>query len=122
MKLASLLTALTISAGLLTAASPAHARRPIRDRLNRQEQRIREGVATGELTPGEADRLQRNLDRDARHFRHSRRGGLSDSERDRIQDDLDHTSDRIKHDRSNRNYRYNGGYRYNRYYSPYYGW
>ena len=122
MKLASLLTALAISAGLLTAASPAQARRPIRDRLNRQERRIQEGVATGELTPGEADRLQSRLNQDARHFRHARRGGLSGSARDRIQDDLDRNSDRIKHDRSNRNYRYNGRYRYNRSYSPYYGW
>ncbi len=120
-KLTSLVSALIIAAGVALTASPAHARRPIRDRLYRERARIQEGVDSGELSPRQADRLERQLDRNAYHFRRAHhRGHWGDNTRDTIQDNLDRISGRIRNDRSNARRRGYGYYRgYGRDYHPY---
>ena len=85
----------------LTAAVPAEAR--INQRQNRQQQRIANGVNSGQLNARETYRLERREGHIARYEARSRAdgGGLSGRERDRIERMQDRTSRAIyrqKHD------------------------
>ena len=93
---------LLISLGFFTTTSEAG----INDRQDRQQARINQGVISGELTPREAMRLQRQqkrIDRKERRYRSD--GKLTKRERIDLQTDLNKTSKRIskqKHDEQTR--------------------
>lgn len=95
------LAALTLGLGLF--AAPAMAA-PVDRRDVRQEQRIREGMRTGQLSPREAMRLQRQEDRlrfEKRMLRGRQGGMLTQSQRNRLDRQHDRLSRRIyaqKHD------------------------
>ena len=85
----------------LTAAAPAEAR--INQRQNRQQQRIANGVNSGQLNARETNRLDRREDHIANYEARSRAdgGGLSGRERYRIERMQDRTGRAIyrqKHD------------------------
>ena len=86
----------------LTAALPATAQ-PINQREYRQEQRIRQGEATGQLTPAEARRLhylEMRLHRTEARMRWHNGGSLSPWQRRRLQRMADRDSaaiQRLKH-------------------------
>jgi hypothetical protein len=87
------------------AVAPAEAR--INQRQAHQQQRIRNGVASGQLTARETYRLERQEGRIARYEARSRAdgGGLSARERARIEHMQDRESRRIyrqRHDRQGR--------------------
>ena len=96
-----LLCAALIGLAALTAAAPAEAR--INQRQHRQQDRIYNGVRTGELNRREAYRLERREGHIARYEARARAsgGGLSGRERYRIERMQDRTSRAIyrqKHD------------------------
>ncbi len=79
----------------------------INDRQHDQQQRIRQGVRSGELTRSEARRLEMEQARIRRDEARARRSGgrLTPRERARIQRELNHSSRDIrreKHDRQDR--------------------
>ncbi len=89
------LSALTLAVPTLAAG--------VDRRERRQQARIAQGVASGELTPREAARLQRKEARVHRHIERARAdgGGLSPAERARIHRHQDRVSRQIyreKHD------------------------
>jgi hypothetical protein len=95
----------TILAVMLGAAlaSPAVFAQNVHRRQVNQQRRIGEGVKSGQLTPRETVRLERNETRLNREIRRDRRdgGGLSARERgkiDRRQDALSRQIYRQKHD------------------------
>jgi hypothetical protein len=98
---AALLGAATFS----VAASPAEAR--INQRQGHQQQRIYHGIRTGQLTPREAARLERQQVRIARYEARSRADGpgLTRAERirlERMQDGASRSIYRQRHDRQGR--------------------
>ncbi len=90
--------------GLATAGLPVAAEAQINHRQYNQQERIRQGVRSGALTPREAYRLQRNqgrIDR-AEHRMRSSGGRLTYREQARLDRRQDRASARIyrqKHDR-----------------------
>ncbi|MBI5640193.1 MAG: hypothetical protein HZA17_07205 [Nitrospirae bacterium] len=68
----------------------------IQDRIEDQQQRIDQGIASGELTRAEADRMQDNLNRiKADEARLKADGKLTPRERARLNKELDHNSKAI---------------------------
>jgi hypothetical protein len=94
-----LFAAALIGLATLTAALPADAR--INERQHRQQQRIWNGVKSGQLNGRETYRLERREARTARFERRSRAdgGGLSWRERYRIEKMQDRTSRAIRRQR-----------------------
>ena len=93
----------------LLLAAPAflnaeEARRPIKDREERQQDRIGNGVKSGELTPAETARLEKReaeLKKQIADDRAANGGKLTPKERAQVQKELDEISVRIhrqKHD------------------------
>jgi hypothetical protein len=88
---------------LLLPATPAEAGR-IHNREKRQQARIAQGVASGQLTAGETARLEgreARLHRDVRAMRTANGGPLTPGERARVerrQDRLSRSIYRQKHD------------------------
>lgn len=77
----------TAAIATVSAAIPVAAQ-PINQREHRQEQRIRQGAATGQLTPAEARRLQfleMRLHRTEARMRSQNGGRLSPWQRRRLQ-------------------------------------
>ena len=105
-----LIFAAMISAALLVpwtcAQQPATQKDPpptIRQRQKRQQKRIGEGVASGQLTPAETKRLEQKEAELNQQIRRDRRdgGGLTKKERAKIQQKQDRLSKEIykeKHD------------------------
>jgi hypothetical protein len=82
-------------AGLLGFSQTADAGH-FRDRQQRQEHRIEQGIAAGQITPREAHRLyrdQRDIRQLKRHYRSD--GHLSKRERKILEKRLDRSSERI---------------------------
>lgn len=82
-------------------------RESINERQREQEERIRQGIRSGELTRREARRLEAQQFRIREAEERARRsgGGLSDRERARLQRELDYSSRNIyrqKNDRQDR--------------------
>lgn len=83
---------------LVSASAPAWAATPVQQREQSQQTRIEQGVRSGQLTPDEADRLQRQqasiqqaeADMRARHG-----GQLTLADRERLQQRLNHASAEI---------------------------
>jgi len=105
MRIRIALTAALIGIATAAAAIPAEAR--INQRQGHQQHRIYNGIAHGQLTPGEAYRLQRQQAHIARYERRSRRDGpgLTGRERDRLERMQDRASRNIyrqRHDRQGR--------------------
>jgi hypothetical protein len=101
MRITFVFTALTLGLATL-AAIPAEAR--INQRQAHQQQRIYRGVASGQLTPRETYRLERQQAHIARYENRSRAdgGGLSWRERyrvERMQDRASRNVYRQRHDR-----------------------
>lgn len=89
----------------LGLASPSLAA-TFRDRQERQQQRIGQGIRSGELTPREAARLERGEARINREFRRDRADGkFSRSERARMRRHQHHLSRRIFREKHNRQVR-----------------
>lgn len=92
----------TAAIATVSAALPATAQ-PINQREHRQEQRIRQGEATGQLRPGEARRLQfleMRLHRTEARMRSENGGRLAPWQRRRLQQIANRDSaaiDRLKH-------------------------
>ena len=102
MKSRILLITLLLAAPALLKAE--EARRPIKDREERQQDRIANGVESGELTPAETARLEKRealLKKQIAADRSANGGKLTPKERAEIQKELDGISARIhrqKHD------------------------
>jgi hypothetical protein len=94
---------------IIPAAGLAQGRRNgVNERQRNQQQRIRQGVRSGELTGVEAARLQRRDSQIRLNEARARRSGgeFTPEERARIQGQLDRSSQRIyqqKHDAQDRN-------------------
>ena len=92
-------------AGLIATGSLAA--QSVREREANQQDRIQQGVATGELTPHEAKKLERKEAKIRRDIRKERAddGYLSASERAKIQKEQNRVSKKIykeKHDNQDR--------------------
>jgi len=90
--------------GLALLPSPARADGRIHKRQEHQQQRIAQGVGSGQLTAGETARLERREGRLNREIRHDRAdgGGLSNRERAKIEHQQDRLSRQIYRDKHNR--------------------
>ena len=91
--------ALTVlaAAAVISAAAPSFAQ-TVNQRENNQQQRINQGVRSGELTPGEAARDERHLtsiDDQTARMRARNDGRLMPQERVHEQRRLNHESRRI---------------------------
>lgn len=98
-----------LAAALTVATSIAFADTPKLDRREaNQEQRIEQGVNSGELTKPEANRLERSENRLDRHENHAEADGhVTAGERARLHREADRDSARIyrqKHDRHTRDH------------------
>lgn len=92
-------------AAMLVSALPAAAQ--VNERQSRQQQRIHQGIRSGEVTRREYQQLQRQQSRIDRYEQQSRRdgGGLNYRERQRLDRMQDRAGQRIrsqKHDRQDR--------------------
>jgi hypothetical protein len=92
---------------LVLLPSTARADGRIHKRQERQQQRIGQGVGSGQLTAGETARLERREARLNREVRHDRAdgGGLSPHERAKIDRQQDRLSRQIYRDKHNRRVR-----------------
>ncbi|HWR90224.1 MAG TPA: hypothetical protein VN260_08190 [Dissulfurispiraceae bacterium] len=100
------LLGLMIGTALIILASQSAQGNPedpgIRNRIHEQQQRIDQGVASGQLTPAEARRAQANLNRiRAEEDRLKADGTLTKQERVHLQRELDRSSDSIYHKKHN---------------------
>ncbi len=90
-----------IAAGLAMALAPAPALAdpgPVQQRIDKQQQRIDQGVASGALRPGEAAHDEAHIQQDEamRNRDLAAHGGhLTSAERSRLHAKLDHNSHRI---------------------------
>ncbi len=76
----------------------------VNERRENQQQRIGEGVEKGQLTPGEAARLERQekaVNKQVRTDRQANRGKLTPGERKQVNKELNATSKEIHADRTN---------------------
>ncbi len=93
----------SLLAGTLLAAGAYSQEGKIQERREDQQKRISQGIATGEVTPHEAEKLEKKeakIDKKARHYRKSG-GKLTRKERQHIQHDQNQASKEIyqeKHD------------------------
>jgi len=84
--LATFTTTLSLAA-LLLAASPAEAAGRVRRRAENQQDRISQGVGSGQLTARETARIERReagLNREVRNMRETNGGTLTPRERVRV--------------------------------------
>ena len=103
--MAALLAAIIPAAGL--AQGRRYSRNGVNEREHNQQQRIRQGIRSGELTRVETARLERQQARIRFDEALARRSGgeFTPRERARIQRELNHSSRNIyrqKHDRQDR--------------------
>ncbi len=101
------LTKIILSVAFVMAVLPAAVwaqDRGINDRQREQQQRIRQGVRSGELNRREARRLQRNEAKIRRREARARHSGgqFTRRERARVQRDLNRSSRRIYHQKRDR--------------------
>src|SRR5215475_3995352 len=101
------LVAVMISATGLAQGRRYHYRESINEREHNQQQRIRQGIRSGELTRVEAARLERQQAQIRLDEARARRSGgeFTPRERARIQRELNHSSRNIyrqKHDQQDR--------------------
>jgi len=101
--------AAAIVAAMMPMLGLAQDGRTINQREREQQQRIRQGVRSGELTRAEARRLEIQQGRIRRDEARARRSGgeFTARERARIQRELNHSNRNIyrqKHDRQDRNW------------------
>jgi len=101
----SFLTAALACLTLPVIAQNAPTGEAIRDRQENQQDRIKQGVKSGELSPQEAKRLERNhqrINREIRHDRAANGGKLTSQEKRQITRQQNHESRAIyqqKHDK-----------------------
>lgn len=113
----------------LIASAPTyagHGKSRLLDRFERQHERIQNGIASGQLTRGEAKKLkkqQRGIRRLTREFRED--GRLNKNERRILTAKLDKASNRIWKFKHNNHYRHSTRHRYsssNKYSDHNYRW
>jgi opacity protein-like surface antigen len=105
MKIQTLLLALAVTAGAaLSSAAFAQTATPKLDqREANQQNRINQGVATGQLTQREANNLQRRENKlNANEARAKADGVVTPAERRRLQREANHNSRKIYHKKHNR--------------------
>ncbi len=105
MKIQTLIFAIAVTAGALVSSSSfAQAATPKLDqREANQQQRINQGVATGQLTPREANNLQRRENKlNANEARAKADGVVTPTERRRLQREANRDSRKIYHKKHNR--------------------
>ena len=102
MRIRNLFAALLIAGTTTALAAPADAR--INERQGRQQHRIYNGVASGQLTARETYRLERQQAHIARYEARSRADGpgLTRHERYRLEQMQDRASRNIRHQRHDR--------------------
>lgn len=99
---------LVVAATLLAAGAAAFAQTPpstpqVDQRQANQQQRINQGVASGELTARESAKLQREQNRIARHEAAAKADGVvTPQERRRLHREQDQASRHIAHKKHNR--------------------
>ncbi|MEY4296075.1 MAG: hypothetical protein RLY82_1763 [Pseudomonadota bacterium] len=104
MKIQTLILSLAVTtAATLSGAAFASDTTPRLDQREvRQQQRIDQGVASGQLTPREAARMQKRANRLEKHEQHAKADGVvTPAERRRLQREANHNSRKIhrqKHD------------------------
>ena len=105
MKIQTLILALAVTAGAaLSGTAFAQTATPRLDqREANQQQRINQGVASGQLTPREAGNLQRRENRlHANEARAKADGVVTPQERRHLQREANHNSRKIYHKKHNR--------------------
>ena len=105
MKIQTLILALAVTAGAsLSGTAFAQTATPRLDqREANQQQRINQGVASGQLTPREAGNLQRRENRlNANEARAKADGVVTPQERRHLQREANHNSRKIYHKKHNR--------------------
>ncbi|MCR5877961.1 hypothetical protein [Phenylobacterium sp. J367] len=107
--LAGAATALAVSAGA-AAAQPYGGWQNINQRQMQLEQRIDRGVARGDLTRAEANRLHREFRQLSRLEARYRVNGLSSWERADLDRRFDRLAAQIRFERRDRDYGYGYGY------------
>lgn len=106
----TLIAGLGLAAVTLPAAASAAPWQPINARQARLDQRIDQGIRTGQLSRGEAQRLRAQSRQLVQlETRYRRSGGLSGWERQDLNRRFDALSARIRYDRHDRDH---GGRRY----------
>ena len=104
MKIKTLILSLAVTAAatLSGTAFASNATPRLDQREARQQQRIDQGVASGQLSPREAARMQKRANRLERHEQHAKADGVvTPAERRRLQREANHNSRKIhrqKHD------------------------
>jgi uncharacterized membrane protein YebE (DUF533 family) len=105
MKIQTLILAIAVATGAVVSGSVfAQTATPKLDqREANQQQRINQGVATGQLTPREANNLQRRENKlNANEARAKADGVVTPAERRRLQREANHNSRKIYHKKHNR--------------------
>lgn len=83
--------------------------RSMERRLDRQEHAIRRGVQSGDLTRGEANRLQQDANRIERRMDRVQRGSwIPEYRKQRLEQDLDRSQQRIREFKNNDSTAYSG--------------
>jgi len=97
--------ALLVPAGYAQSPAPAEPKEGrIRQREERQQQRIAQGVGSGQLTPRETAHLENReaaINREVRHDRQQNGGNLTNKEKARIDRQQNHVSRQIYRDKHN---------------------
>ncbi len=105
MKIQTLILAIAVATGAAVSSSAfAQATTPKLDqREANQQQRINQGVASGQLTPRETVRLEKRATRlEANEQRAKADGVVTPAERRRLQREANHNSRKIYHKKHNR--------------------
>ncbi len=105
MKIQSFFLALVVTAGaVLSGTAFAQTATPRLDqRVATQQQRINQGVATGQLTPREAVKLQNRSNRLGKHEQHAKADGVvTRGERNRLHREANRNSRKIHNKKHNR--------------------
>jgi len=95
-----------------TTTTPAHKNATINQRKHYQQHRIRQGVKSGELTKGEAKKLEKQehaLNREERNMRKVNNGHLTKQDRKTLHQQQNHLSKEIYKDKHNNRKRTGAG-------------
>lgn len=93
-----------IPVALMALATWSASAQSVNERRENQQQRIGEGVEKGQLTPGEAAKLERQekaINKQVRTDRQANGGKLTPAERKQVNKELNATSKEIHSDRAN---------------------
>ncbi len=94
----------SINADKHNAANAQYGNSEVGDRRNEQQQRIAQGVRSGQLSPGEAARAenrQQNINHQVNTDRHANGGALTPAEKQNVNREQNHASHQIHQEKHN---------------------